>query len=757
MAMSTAVVGTASPGAAEVATRTPRSLFNSTAFYLGAVETDDRGDAVAHAAIPDNLTTFRVMAVAVSAADQYGRGDTTLLVTRPLVARAALPRFVRPSDSLVAGVVVTARDGRSRVATADASTTGLALRGPTRMSVSLSSGASTAARFVVTAPARDAIGDSVAVRLGATDGVASDATETWLPVRPDFHPRAHAILGAVRDSQDISLVLPADIDPRRSRMHLRIGTSRLSAMLAAYRWLRAYRFDCTEQLASVGRGIVAVWQATRRERSDALGGDPGPKLQELVDEISRRQRSDGAIKYWPTGEWTNSWLTAYAGLFLLDARDVGVAVDPGVIARASDFLTRASRAAVDTGGMNRYEQRVRRLALGNRVAAVDYLRRAGAADTGTERALLRVAPAMTWEDRLRLAEVLAPRPDTRAEAEAMVDAAWRTVTVVGHRVDLPDSANAARVFPSRVAPAARLLSASLVLRPNHPLLGALIETVLQHGRAESAFAWSTQDYASVVIALAGFASADAGDRIVNVRTAGGRFVARPPGAGVDTTISAPLVGMLEAAPNGGRVLRLHVDATAGDRPVYYALEVDEIPIAAPVRPDIHGIVVERWYERFDDGSPVTRVNEGDLVRVRLRVTVPADREFVAVEDPLPAGLEPIDVSLQTSATLAPFATPQSELARAAGQRDRDGPMWQALLYGGWNDGHWSPWEHRELHDDRVSYFARLLWTGSYTASYVARATTAGSFVAPPAYAEEMYNSALQGRSSGGRLGVDRRP
>jgi uncharacterized protein YfaS (alpha-2-macroglobulin family) len=51
----------------------------------------------------------------------------------------------------------------------------------------------------------------------------------------------------------------------------------------------------------------------------------------------------------------------------------------------------------------------------------------------------------------------------------------------------------------------------------------------------------------------------------------------------------------------------------------------------------------------------------------------------------------------------------------------------------------------------------MLWTGSYTATYVARATTAGSFVAPPAYAEEMYNSALQGRSAGFRFGVDRRP
>jgi uncharacterized protein YfaS (alpha-2-macroglobulin family) len=55
----------------------------------------------------------------------------------------------------------------------------------------------------------------------------------------------------------------------------------------------------------------------------------------------------------------------------------------------------------------------------------------------------------------------------------------------------------------------------------------------------------------------------------------------------------------------------------------------------------------------------------------------------------------------------------------------------------------------------VTYFARVLWSGAYTATYVARATLAGSFVAPPAYAEEMYNPALQGRSSGGRFVVTR--
>ena len=135
------------------------------------------------------------------------------------------------------------------------------------------------------------------------------------------------------------------------------------------------------------------------------------------------------------------------------------------------------------------------------------------------------------------------------------------------------------------------------------------------------------------------------------------------------------------------------------------------------------------------------------------MTVPSDRQFVAVEDPLPAGLETVDLSLLTSGTLKPFLSAESEAADAASERDGDGPLWQRWLYGSWDDGWWSPWEHKAIYDDRVVYFARMLWAGTYTASYVARATTAGNFVRPPAHAEEMYNPGLQGRSDGGRFGV----
>ena len=353
--------------------------------------------------------------------------------------------------------------------------------------------------------------------------------------------------------------------------------------------------------------------------------------------------------------------------------------------------------------------------------------------------------------------MISVRPELRPQAEAILDGAWKAVTVVGRRVDIPDSAFSVREFPSRVAPAARLLTATLALRPTHPLLAALNETVLQQGRAESAIAWSTQDYASVVLALAGFADVDPVDRPLRARVAGSTFVARRPATGVDSSIVVPLTGLLENGPGGRPQLRVHLDASEANKTIYYALEVDEVPLVPPVKPDVQGIVVERWYERFTDGTPVTEVQEGDLVRVRLRITVPADRQFVAVEDPLPAGLEPVDFSLKTSSSLDAFATPQSEAVRLQGDPDESRSIFQSWLYGTWDQGQWSPWQHKELRDDRVVYVARLLWTGSYTATYVARATTAGNFVAPPAHAEEMYNPAAQGRTSGGRFLIGVRP
>ena len=201
---------------------------------------------------------------------------------------------------------------------------------------------------------------------------------------------------------------------------------------------------------------------------------------------------------------------------------------------------------------------------------------------------------------------------------------------------------------------------------------------------------------------------------------------------------------------GQASLRLSLDASPGEGALYYYLTVTEVPTSQPVTPEEHGIRVERWYERFDNGKPTTSVAEGDLVRVRLRLTVPTTRTFVVLDDALPAGLEAVDLSLRTASTLpGPGVKTKDE---AADQQDAEGWEW----YGSWDSGWWSPFDHREIRDDRVVYSATMLWPGTYTASYVARATTAGTFIKVPAHAEEMYNPAVYGRSDGGTFVVTAR-
>jgi uncharacterized protein YfaS (alpha-2-macroglobulin family) len=286
-----------------------------------------------------------------------------------------------------------------------------------------------------------------------------------------------------------------------------------------------------------------------------------------------------------------------------------------------------------------------------------------------------------------------------------------------------------------------------MLDPRNPQLGALFESMMQAGRSASRWQWNTIEQADLADAILaarevfGFGEA----RTVTVSTpARGTLTTSRFAAGRTDSATFTLATLGDEKGTSAPRLTLESDSP---KPIYYAATLLEAPRARPVRADDGGIGVERWYESFSTGKPLTSVREGELVRVRLRVLVPSDREFVAITDPLPAGLEAVDLSLRTSSTLAPFAG-----APRRNDRDGDSPggRWR---YGSWDGGWWTPWEHKEIRDDRVHWFARHLWKGTFEISYVARATTAGTFVRPPAYAEEMYNPAVHGRSDGGSFTV----
>jgi uncharacterized protein YfaS (alpha-2-macroglobulin family) len=217
-----------------------RSRFQTTAFFLGAVVTDASGKATATARLPDNLTTFRLMAVAVTRGDRYGGGQSSLLVTRPLVARPALPRFLRDGDRFAAGVVVNSRDGAVREAKVTAQAKGADLKGPRSRSATLEAGRGREVRFEFAVRPTD----SATFRFDATSGKDADAVALSLPLKPAYHPMAYTVAGVLHDTATAELELPGDLDPARSTLSLSLGTSPLAMIRGARLWLRIYPYWC---------------------------------------------------------------------------------------------------------------------------------------------------------------------------------------------------------------------------------------------------------------------------------------------------------------------------------------------------------------------------------------------------------------------------------------------------------------------------------------------------------------------------------
>ncbi|HET7040651.1 MAG TPA: hypothetical protein VFI13_01470, partial [Gemmatimonadales bacterium] len=304
-------------------------------------------------------------------------------------------------------------------------------------------------------------------------------------------------------------------------------------------------------------------------------------------------------------------------------------------------------------------------------------------------------------------------------------------------------------FYSHIRPMARLLQATLAVDSSNALIGPMVQTLIQRGRAERArgwwWWWNTQDvaYAATALAEYGKRQAAATGRGVTITAAGRPFLTI--GAG-DTSVVRMVGAPSLLAPVGTDSVRLTLRLQAGGAGpgLFYTVTAYDAPRAQPVTPNDQGIRVERWYEPLNERRPIGAATEGDLVRVKVRVTVPSERQFVVVEDPLPAGLEAVDLSLRPETRQG--VTQDCDTYSSGGEEGLSGWTW---YYGSWEGCYWSPFDHKELRDDRVVWVATILWPGTHTLSYIARATTPGMYKRSTAWAEEMYNPGVNGRTEGG--------
>ncbi|MGC8763456.1 MAG: MG2 domain-containing protein [Acidobacteriota bacterium] len=732
-------------GGAEEGPGDIRKDFRVLAFYLGSLVTDGRWKVTTKVTLPEGLTTYRVMAVAHDKASRFGFGQKEIRTSKPLLLLPSMPRFLAKGDRALFGVVVhnrSAEAGKVRVEAESLDGGRLALAGPAVREVDTAPGAPVEVRFPFEARGVGA----ARLRFRATLGGESDAFEQALPVEVLVSSEAAVATGSTGDQREEFLQVPGGIVPGAGGLETSLSSTALTGLEEGARYLVDYPYGCAEQRGSATLALVLV--------SDLSGAFSLPGIETAkVRETAQRnlkaleafQCENGGFVYWK-GEsclFASEYLTAYLLHVYQRAEALGFTVNGEVLRKGYEFLERGLNrpSPVNEGWWPAYTAwqayAVKVLADGGRTVDSHLVRLYAYTSRMPVFGLAYLEGAMARTGRFL--------PE-RADLLRRMDNAILPEGAAAHVEELSDP-YLLWFWNSNVRSTAIVLSAFTKDPERRHTAERMVRWLLDARRKGR---WgNTQENAHCMEALIDYYRAyesEVPDFRAVVSLAGktlmeGRFEGRS----TEAKRKALPMEALQAQAPAGTSLPLVFSKKGTGRLFYtarlrYALDPEGLGALD------QGIAVERRYELYAEnggGAPARAFPLGRLVRVTLTLTLPKERRYVAVTDPLPAGLEPVESWFATTARDLQKAPPPP--AQGGGDEgnledDLDDDGWFAL----WQRG---GFDHVERHDDRVLLFARRLAAGRHVFSYVARATTQGAFVVAPAYAEEMYSPEVFGRTA----------
>jgi uncharacterized protein YfaS (alpha-2-macroglobulin family) len=479
-------------------------------------------------------------------------------------------------------------------------------------------------------------------------------------------------------------------------------------------WLDDYPYLCTEQLVSKGMGAVVL--ASRPEFGTVRTRRSTPA--NVFSALQSRQNDSGGLGLWSSAPDTAELPTAYAAQLLLEAKDRGQRIPQGLLSSLDDWLTRFAATPAPSLADARW-----------RAYAVYLLARQGirpsSALANVEQELSR-RYSEAWPSDLAAGWLAATYRlmQRNNDAERIVaKVPWsRQKREWGEEIYYdPTVHNAqllyilARHFPARLS-------------------GVPASVLEDLGNAASGGGVDSLSAAWTLLALDTYAKAATVSGKLGIAEIGkdGREHALPlPGGAMPRAALSANAAQVQFKKEGALAAYYSVNESGFDRN----------PPAAEINQGIEVI-----HEFLDlRGSPISKVTVGEefLVRIRLRTTKRERVTQIAVVDLLPGGTEPV-VELRPAAD---SSTPGTD--PAAGQR----PLvrYSALSIGLPDRSTWTP-QYADVREDRVVLYGDVSRDAA-TFVYRVRATNAGVFQAPPAFAEGLYDPKTAGVSVAGKLEI----
>jgi hypothetical protein len=696
----------------------PRRIFLDTAYWNPNLVTNDAGEVRVAIRLPDNLTTWRVIARAVTLETQVGEDKAQLLVTQEIIARPALPRFAVLGDRFHVGIVAQNFSGSDTSGSAELASNQLLLLDAGARPLSLPNVGTAVAKWTAVA---SQVGAGLVTSTVST-GNGQDVVELPLSTKAFAAPDRWTASGQANPTASAVFTAPFNAVNEASQLTVHLAPSLALGLLDGLDELIDFPYGCVEQTMS--RLLPSAVAA----KAYADLGIPNPKADELPEMMSQGlqklygfQHQDGGWGWFYDDDGAVQ-MTTYVLFGLVSVQEAGFTVDANVLMRGFTYLDGALAAASDPDA---------------KAFALYVKALAQRGDLPAARALVAQADQMDADGLAALALALHLGGDSsnaQTVLDKLISRARTTPSWVFWPVDEAgwDWYNW-QSMASTEKYTALALRALVTLRSDSLLTPKVVRWLMDHRNGAGWGGYgsaNTQATAFAVIGLADYIQV-AGELQPNYNYTvqfNGQIVASGQVKPANARQPIPPIVIAGSQLQTGEN-KLHIERDSNNGQLYYSVLLNQQLFYdgfAEVTSLDQGLALKRSYQ-LSEGAPRKdgAYNLGDLVEVTIELEANQRMSYVLVEDPIPAGFE----------ALAERVNPYG---------------WGGCPFCEYADHFfWREWGYnrKDVRDDRVDFFLTELWPGKHTFTYLMRATTRGEFSVLPGQAYPMYNDDIWGRSA----------
>lgn len=701
---------------------TIRKDFRDTAFWQADLVTGSDGKATVKVPLPDNLTTWRATARAVTGDTKVGAAVGKVLARKDLILRLETPRFATEGDTITLSAIVHNYLDAEKAAKVSLEVAGAELLDQGAQTVTINKQGEQRIDWRIKAPQ---VGEVKLLAKALTDA-ESDAVELPLPVVPAGLKETLGGTETITEEageKTMVLELPANANAQARTLRIEAAPSIAGTLFGALDYLTSFPYGCTEQTMSSFLPNVIVAQTLKDVKTASLraSNNLDKKVQRGLDRLYSYQHQDGGWGWWKDDQ-TDPFMTAYVVDGLAMARRAGFAVESYRLERGREKI----KQLLDAGKT----ERNRGIDIEDRAYLVYAYTSSGQADARYLNDLFAGREGLQPYGRALLALALDARGDgdrARQVADELERAA-RSNEFTAHweskRRPMLDF-----TVQNDLEATALALKALARIKPESPILPKVARWLVAN-RSRGYYWQSTKQTAFALFGLSDYLRVSkelSPDYSIEVYLNDEQVMARRVGAVDATTGATFVVERKGAALPPKSTIRV---VKKGRGALYLASTLDYYTSGDQVQAQsTQNLKMTREYLRLrvtESGGksrwavePLSgELRSGDLIVARLRVEG-ARAQYLMIEDPIPAGCEQVE--------------------RVSG------------INLNYSEGKWSDfYSAREFRDQRTAIFLDY-FDGDATFQYALRVITPGEFRVAPARAELMYQPTVQANTAGIRM------